>query len=108
MKKLVKLMKKMMKMVIMRLSPGRTKVSLRLTWNLGQPFVNRDQDREISHLVPPMRSGPGMMYLESRCRQRNHEWILISPVDETGTGPYLVPQMRPGTEILLQWSREWE
>ena len=40
------------------------------------------------------QSGPGsgleILYLESSLRDRGREWILISPANETGTGPYLV------------------
>ena len=46
---------------------------------------------EFPHLVLQMRSGRGMLYLGSRCWDRDHKWILISPANETGKGPYLVP-----------------
>ena len=41
------------------------------------------------HLVPKMRSEPGIIYLQSRCWDQDQEWIWISPANETGTGPYL-------------------
>ena len=47
----------------------------------------------FSNLVPQMRSGPGILHLESSCRDWDPERILISPTNETGTGAYLLPRL---------------
>ena len=44
------------------------------------------------HLVLRMRSGLGILNLESRCRDWDQERILISPANETGKRRYLVTQ----------------
>ena len=65
--------------------------------------------RKFTHLVLQMRSGSGILYLESYCRDRDWEWILISPAYETGMGAYLVPGLSKVLGIF-HWSRdqEWE
>ena len=62
------------------------------------------------HVVPEMRSGPGILCLKSHCCDQGREWILFSPTNVTGAGPYLVRGLSKvlGTGILLQWSCEWE
>ena len=57
--------------------------------------------RKSPHLVPQMRSELGTLYLESRCRDWDRELVLISPTNETGTGPYLVPGIRQESHIAL-------
>ena len=55
---------------------------------------------KLSYLVPRMRLGPGILYLESRCQDQDLEWILISPANKTGTGPYLFQGMRLGRDCI--------
>ena len=69
-------------------------------------FVNRD--REISPCGPgnDIKTGNFM----SHCCDQGGKWILFSPTNVTGAGPYLVRGLSKvlGTGILLQWSCEWE
>ena len=68
----------------------------------GSSFVNRTRTVKFPHLVPQMRLGLGTLYLESRCQDRDREWILISPANEIGTGPYLVPG------LSKEWEQDWK
>ena len=61
----------------------------------GSSFVNRTRTVKFPHLVPQMRLGLGTLYLESRCQDRDRDWLLISPTIETRMGQYLVPGPGP-------------
>ena len=53
----------------------------------GPCFVNQDRDWKISPFFPAVRLGPGFFCLESRCCDRDLEWILINAPNETGISP---------------------
>ena len=63
--------------------------------------------QKYPHMVPHMRLGPGTLFLEFRCCDRDPEWILVSPTNETGMGSYLIPGLSkvPG---IFHWSRKWD
>ena len=53
----------------------------------------RDQVLSIGTRISPnlvlqMRLGPVTLHLESLYWDWNQEWTLVSPANETGTGPY--------------------
>ena len=54
-------------------------------------FFNRDWERKISPFGPANKMVTENLYLKSRCRDPDQEWIIINPTNETGSGPYLVP-----------------
>ena len=50
-----------------------------------QVFSIRTGTGKFPPLLPRMRTGPGILYLETQCREPDWEWVLISPATETGT-----------------------
>ena len=58
-------------------------------------------------LVPQMRPKWGVLLDLSREWEWDREFHILSSANETGTGPYLVPGMRPGQEfrrVLPHWA----